>query len=196
MAESGEGIPPARVIIPKDSDRPGSLRWSVYPKDIFPIATDIARKIATDGNYTNAYNFAQRIIKAEGEVMYTRSQIIFYANVPPREEDGELEKRPSDEKIEEKKRKLEVEQATGLKSFSDLQEQLRARTTSPKFQVAYADVSSSLRTISQKISKGLGGESLEESKSIDVIVCNAMANELVQYNLEVLEKEADGALNE
>ena len=104
MAEPGKDEPKEILVIPKEKGI-GTTAWSRLPVDIYPIATELAGRIARDPVYEQAYQLSRELRRAEDLLKMTRSSIVKFQNIPPKEEDPDIENRWSNEAIEAHKKK-------------------------------------------------------------------------------------------
>lgn len=184
MTEPGEGPPTRNPIIPKDGFV-GFTAWSRFPPEIFPLATGLARHIIADQKYSEAYDLSKRVRRAEDLLKMARRQIVKSQNIPPKDEDPDIENRWSDESMEGYKNKLHRDNSERQGEVTVLHEELREKSGSSEFLQAYEAISSQVRQIVKISLDGFktGGE---EPDVLSQAVFNGHADELIDYNLKVL----------
>ena len=184
MTEPSKDDPKENLVIPKEKGI-GTTAWSRLPRDIYPIATELAVRIAHDPLYEQAYKLSRELRRAEDLLKMTRSSVVGFQNIPPKEEDPDIENRWSDEAIEARKKKLQHDSEEYQDEATRLNEELREKSKAPEFLGAYEDISSKIRSITKITIEGLKGN----SKSVDVhsqSIYNSIADELIDYNLGLL----------
>ena len=127
----------------------------------------------------------QELRRAEDLLKMTRSSVVGFQNIPPKEEDPDIENRWPDEAIEARKKKLQQDIDVYKSEATRLNEELREKSKAPQFSGAYEDSSSKIRSITKITIEGLKGN----SKSVDVhsqSIYNSIADELIDYNLGLL----------
>ena len=187
MSELGKDEPKEGLVIPKEKGV-GSTVWSRLPIDIYPIATELAGRIAHDPIYEHAYKLSRELRRAEDFLKMTRSSIVEFQNIPSRGEDPDIENRWSDESIEAHKKRLLQDSQEYQGEATRLNEELREKTKAPEFLRAYEDISSKYRGITKMTIEGLK----IKSESVDALlqsVHNRIADELIDYNLGLLRAE-------
>src|SRR3989344_8593506 len=184
MAEPGKDDLKEGLVIPKEKGI-GTRAWSRLPVDIYPIATELAGRIAHDPLYEQAYKLSIELRRAEDLLKMTRSSIVEFQNIPPKEEDPDIENRWPDEAIEARKKRLQQDSEEYQGEATRLNEELREKSKAPEFLGAYEDISSKISSITKITIEGLKGN----SKSVDVhsqSIYNSIADELIDYNLGLL----------
>lgn len=187
MAEPGKDEPKENLIIPKEKGV-GTIAWSRLPVDIYPIATEMARRIAHDPIYEQAYHLSRELRKAEDLLKMTRHSVVDFQNVPPKEEDPDIENRPSDEYIEARKKSLQDDNQKYQSEATRLNEELREQSKTPEFLEAYEYISSKIANITNITIKRIK-DSNDTAEPHLQAVYNGIADELIDYNLGLLRAE-------
>ncbi len=182
--EPGKGTPRESLVIPEEGGI-GSIAWSRFPIEIFPIATNLANQIVCDPKYEEAYALLKKVRIAESLLKMTRVQIVNFRDIPPREDDPDIENRWSDESIEAHKQKLQRDNDKRQTEVTRLHEELREKSMSSEFLGAYEDISARVREI---VAISLAGFRLRIAEE-DVFSQDSFgrdADDLIEYNLNLL----------
>ncbi len=182
MGEPGKDDPKLGLIIPKDGEV-GSTAWSKFPSEIFPTATDLARQIVSDPQYAKAYELLKRVNRVENHLKVIRNQTLWFQNILPKEEDPDIEDRWDDESIKSSTEKLGSDSGADEAEVTKLHEERKVKSLFPEFAAAYDDLESRVTEIVRTSIAGFGGEH-DDVRSL--MVFNYDAEELIDYNLEVL----------